>query len=443
MRIVLFALTVCFCVCTITFDLKGQTNHKWETTIVCDKCTPVGFGYGDSTHSVIPVKFGYKNSNSVMYTKDAGKTWARSDTFYYYFNMPGDFDFLTFFPPSTYYMFNSVISYYSSDEGKSWIERGGLDNTQAVRMFSPEKGYLLFRGGNTYQLRATFDSAYFWIDRISEWDGNVSQLLMLDSLNMWKVGQGTLARTGDAGVSWQELNPYPDRKYPTHGYILSTRDLETFYVIGGPSWDTTFLLVTTDNGLSWKHTMESSMNRIVRIAEQGKDSLWLLVSRKKMGPRLVLYDANAPRGQFADSIFFTTDAGATWQADMTFEGDSILDLQFHNGIGYLVSIRDSMVKFSRYIPGSASVSPKDRFDQTLEVYPNPASTEIMFYPQLGGECKLRLLDVFGRAVFEEDVSLQHMQPSKLALPDYLPNGLYFLELARGDARAGQRFIIQR
>jgi hypothetical protein len=39
--------------------------------------------------------------------------------------------------------------------------------------------------------------------------------------------------------------------------------------------------------------------------------------------------------------------------------------------------------------------------------------------------------------------LQHMQPSKLALPDYLPNDLYFLELARGGARAGQRFIIQR
>ena len=54
---------------------------------------------------------------------------------------------------------------------------------------------------------------------------------------------------------------------------------------------------------------------------------------------------------------------------------------------------------------------------SMYLHPNPASTFLKFYPRFGGECKLRLLDVFGRAVYEEDVSLQHMQPSNLSPPD--------------------------
>lgn len=432
----------CCCLLANASEMHAQTNHKWETTIVCEKCTPVGFGYGDSTHSVIPVKFGYKNSNSVMYTKDAGRNWARSDTFYYYFNMPGDFDFLTFFPPSTYYMFNSIVPYYSSDEGKSWKERSPLNNTIGARMFTEQIGYRVFKEGTSCHLRATYDSGYFWFDRISDWEGSLSQLLMLDSVNMWRVGYKTLARTSDAGVTWTEVNPYLDRQ-PLFDYIIPTQDPSSFYVIGGPRWDSVFVLVTTDNGLSWEPRMEFAMNRVVRICEPSKDNLWLLVARKDMDARQILYDVNASRGRFADSLFFSTDAGVTWRTDMTFAGDSIIDLQFHDGVGYVVSFRDSMVKFSRYVPGLASVSSATSYDRTLDLYPHPANSSLTFSSPFAGESRVRLLDVLGRPVLEDERLLEEEQSTTLEFPPQIPNGLYFLEIARGDARAGQRFILQR
>lgn len=423
----------------------AQSAHRWQPNSVCHPCIPIALSVADSSLAVMVVREMVAGDSQILtyYTVDGGRSWANSSLVDgYVFTGKAGFDYFTFIPPGNLYLFSPSILQVSSDSGRSWSTRSILANTQSGRFFNPSFGYRLL--GPNADLRMTLDSGYQFTDRVSEWSGLPRHFAVLDSNRFWRIQDEIIYRTYDRGVSWETIMPLDTAgRQIVYRYLTRTADTNRLYLIGGVDreWD---YLASTDGGTSWIEKSLGSKGRVVMLAEQEEQKLWILMARRQMYPSKNLYAANLRQGYFSDTLYHTSDDGTSWQKDLTFVNDTISDLQFISPtVGYVVSTRDSTVRVWRYVPESAALKAQGYDGRSMYIYPNPASTEIKFYPQLGGECKLRLLDIFGRTAHEEDVSLPHMQVFKLSLPDHLPNGLYFLELVRGDARAGQRFILQR
>jgi hypothetical protein len=293
------------------------------------------------------------------------------------------------------------------------------------------------------QIRETRDSGYFFVDAIAQWKDLTSFTHFVDSNTVWRASGKRLFVTRDKGLHWDTVLPVDTLLNPRYFLLQPTDDDNRFYVIGGAK-DSSDFLRTTDAGKTWKNYAPLTNSRIYRVAEQGIDSLWLLVARQMGEPYYALWTPAIWNGDFADTLYYTTNGGESWQKDLTFEGDTVLDIQFHSPAnGFVISLRDSTVKFSRYVPASSKVDDSYSYSgRGMHIHPNPASEELKFYARLGGKCQVRILDVLGRMVYEEPKDLVHSQWSTLRIPDHLPDGVYFLELSRGEARAGQRFLIQ-
>jgi hypothetical protein len=430
---------------TTTYSSYSQQSHGWQTTELCHPCSPYSLGYGDSLHLFLPI-LDPNGRPFVVYTEDGGESWAHAVTPKdAYFHAPGGFEYVSFFPPDHYYVFGQTMVFTSTDAGESWAARGPLPGSFGGSMFNEAFGLRVFAQGNSINLRETNDSAYSFIDPVSHWGGESGLFNFVDSTRIWRGGSKYLFRSWDRGTIWDTITPFELSQDPVYYFLLETSDTNRVYVIGGPrnAYDYIF---TDDGGRSWNKPSPVGGGRITRVAEQSLDSLWLLVCRRSTRARPILLRADQPEGFFADTLYYTQDGGKTWLKDLTFVGDTITDLIFKGpGEGYVVSTRDSTVKFSRYV-GSPSMVEKRSYGYEsggMRIYPNPVSNEMQFYPRLGGACRVRILDVLGRCVNERDMDLIHMQATRLAISDRLSDGLYFLELVRGEARAGQRFLLRR
>lgn len=419
-------------------------DHTWQTTEICRPCRPESILYADSARLAITVRF--KEENLAFYTTDAGNSWHAStmDTNYNFISQAG-FQFYTFFPPSTFYVATQSIIFVSRDAGASWEARSPLPNTFAFSMFREDFGYRAYKAsGQIVNVRESRDSGYFFIDDVTQWQGLTSFVHFFDSTRFVLASGRQIFRTWDKGITWDTIRPMDTVLNPRYLMLHPTRDTSRFYVIGGIQ-DSSNLLRTTDGGATWMDFGPLASSRILRVAEQGEDSIWLSIARLKTPPEPSLFSTAVMIGRFADTLKYTTNGGDAWNTDLTFAGDTICDIQFHSPTdGFVISLRDSTVKFSRYVPGSSGIDGAYSYDgRGMHIHPNPASGELKFYARLGGKCQVRILDVLGRMVYEEPKDLVHSQWSTLSIPDHLPDGVYFLELSRGDAKAGQRFVIQR
>lgn len=433
---------LCLIAC-MSLSARAQTHH-WVPTVICEKCTPRGFVYGDSLHHVMVIgKPDLKGS--FRYTENGGATFhepSYADPFYYVAFVIG-YSYSSYIAPSTYYLFLGLSLWVSTDNGDTWAVRGEVGaNPDAGHMWDGANGMIVQWGTRAKSLVTTDSGRSFQLT--AQWDQPGLGIFFQDSSKLWRINRKVVSFSWDRGETWQGSLPVDSTGQDiVYTYLQQTKDTNRLYLIGGVRGRSDFF-VSTDAGMSWKEIHATGGSRILRVAEQTPERLWLMVSRRLAFPPDDVFESRG-LSRFSDTLYYTTDGGSTWERDLSFVGDTISELQFHGpNQGFVVSTRDSTVRLWRYVQGPASVEQLDAFDpSSMYIHPNPSSGEIKYYPRLGGECNVRLVDTYGRTVFEDSQRLEHVRETKLAIPDHLPNGLYFLELARGDARAGQRFVLSR
>jgi photosystem II stability/assembly factor-like uncharacterized protein len=215
----------------------------------------------------------------------------------------------------------------------------------------------------------------------------------------------------NGGISWDTVS-YSSK--PTYIYTLSVLPDGSIVI---PDSDS--LYVSTDQGGSWRSTCPPGTRRGFTVSADEKGRVF--VARADTS----IFQLDLETLQYRKIIDQPTGTSAT--AMNVYNGTFLI----YTGQGYFTTVVE---EFADVI---------SERDESFSIFPNPVSNEIQFYPRLGGACRVRILDVLGRCVDERDMELVHMQLTKLGMPDHLPNGLYFLELVRNDARAGQKFILSR
>jgi hypothetical protein len=382
----------------------------------------------------------------VNFTTDGGQHW---DTVTFLDNrfIVVDYSFSSFIPPSSFYLFTTPTVLYTSDL-RSWTREAMAEGAGTGMMFDTNFGYRIVRGVNqAKELRSTSfgPGAGSFTDRISEWppDGTTNRVLILDSLHLLRTAGSKLYRSSNKGVDWDTIRPVTAES-ALYRFAVATKDVSRFYVVGGRDSLSDFLY-TNDTGNTWREHRGVTGHRVLRLAEQDSNHLWLMVGRSNRyrpePDQMIALSA----GEFADTLYYTTDQGLSWQKDVTFAGDSIIDIKWASPThGYVLSFRDSAVKFSRWVTTTLNVSATGGFDRgQLFMHPNPASTEIKFYPSLSGVCELRIYDSYGREAHRELAATTALQSQSIKLPSSLPNGYYLLEVRWPEARSVQGFVISR
>jgi hypothetical protein len=424
---------------------KAQPG-TWKSTPLCSSCSPEGFIVGDSLNMIVMTNQAGRIISH--FTADGGMSWDTS-SFPSKDFVTVDYSYASFLPPSSYYLFSRPSVYYTTDR-KSWKRGAVIDATKTGKMFTPLFGYWLVGGvqGVTELRRTDFGpETGSFTERVSEWDRSpfAESNELIDSLHILRTSVRELYRSKDRGQTWDTIRPLSTTT-AGFSYAHLTRDINRFYVIGGKDTLGDYIY-TADGGETWKEVSGVTDRRILRLVEQDTNKIWLAVARRqKSYPSPNLLSKNLSTGQFADTLYYSSDGGNNWQKDITFAGDTIFEMKWPTSShGYLVSFQDSIVKLSRWMPSNNRVSARDGWfaRSQLYIHPNPAKHVLKFYAPLDGSCSIRLFDLLGREMYSEQFDATSLTENVIRLNPTLPEGFYLLQLQYLDGFATESFILTR
>ena len=152
-------------------------------------------------------------------------------------------------------------------------------------------------------------------------------------------------------------------------------------------------LESIDTGRTWNNVSSVAGGRVFFLANPDTNILWAVVGREP--EQLASYAL--PVGNFADSMFYSSDGGATWSKDgMTFQGDTILAMRWlTKNNGYVITYRDSNTYLYHYTEEQLNiVTPSTAQTSNLTLYPNPA-TNVLNLVSLAGT--ISISDPLGRS----------------------------------------------
>ncbi len=221
----------------------------------------------------------------VLYSNDAGVTWAAQDP-----NSQAQLRAVDFVDASTGWLvgLGGTIR-ATSDGGSSWTTQtsGTALNLYGVRFANASTGWVV---GQTGTIRATTSGGASWVGQAS---GTTQQLNGVDSVSTthaWAVGNAaTIVRTAD-GSTWTTVAPPAGLTANLFG--VDFVDTNVGYSVGASAT----VLKTTDGGSTWTTQTVPVAGTTVfySVAFADANTGWIVGS--------------------GGNILYTTDGGATWSA---------------------------------------------------------------------------------------------------------------------------------
>jgi photosystem II stability/assembly factor-like uncharacterized protein len=247
------------------------------------------------------------------------------------------------------------------------------------------------------------------IDWTSRYNGNNSELNSLhfpDANTGYAVGGwgtisemgGTILKTTDGGTTWTLMNSIPQMLYsvfftsPSTGYILSD-----------DGWRK-HILKTIDGGYNWTSQYSTSSSGLLYSVCFANEATGYVAGQSGM-------------------ILKTTDAGTNWSVQNSGSLNSLISVSFANqDTGYVVGSTGLILKTTNGGGYPVGINDNDPTLYSLEIYPNPASTEITIESATKGS--ISILNLSGQQL----ITRQFTEPKTQLDISTLPSGVYFVRL---------------
>jgi photosystem II stability/assembly factor-like uncharacterized protein len=452
LSLLLVKLAICLvlALCLQVQDLSAQPS--WQHTEICEDCVPETSYFRDSLFGYVHVSqasdlFG---DHRHFVTTDGGRTWLELDSLSKYKNNKQIYHDISINSDGDIYIsydggIPRVIAIY--DLGQSirvldpWLLAYELKMTDSLdgRMVGRSA-----QGGVNWA--QTYNGGENWYslndDRIVEgYRLSDARLTKSGAIASYKLDDTVIfERTIDSGKTWSsDTIQLPEAKHLAGPLSLGFETDRYFQVTPGIALD---YIATADGGNTWtQHNVADG--RMQRIYEPSANNLWAIVART-IGAMLpyIPHNIEIDPKYMADTLYFSTDAGATWEKDLTFANDTIADMHWPDAEhGFVVSYRDNKVKVSR-LAGLMEVN-KQIEVKRLEVWPNPSKDRVFtFTAPETGEYSLVVTDIAGRTVQSSEIFLSSSKVHKITLDSELPAGAYILSLNSEGASATAKLLLK-
>ncbi|MDP2299661.1 MAG: YCF48-related protein, partial [Actinomycetota bacterium] len=184
-------------------------------------------------------------------------------------------------------------------------------------------------GGNTWTNHGSLDYAI------------VQSLFFIDQNTGWVTGNGTLHKTTDGGVTWDDIRPDAvGRLYWTPHFV----DANTGWVVGGDG----LIMHTTDGGDSWEFQDSGCTTELIDVHFVDADTGWVSGND--------------------GLILATDDGGDTWVAQHRGGTRYLGDLYFLDAnTGWGVGAGGRVVAYRWPLPPVASLEGDDRYATAVDV----------------------------------------------------------------------------
>jgi hypothetical protein len=432
--------------------VSAQIPGSWQKLAIRPIFHPFCTTFADSMHGII-LADSLGSGVQAFRTSDGGNTWDLSPN-YLMTNTQITYRPICMIGVNNAYVFGDRGISVSKDAGATWIFNvyssfpqsaipiGGFDGG---RMITDSLGYMDLNTSinSDEDLWKTNDTKFFW-NTCADINIIGRDALFLDSMNFWiscsqsGVVRAEILHTHNAGVFWDTIHPIdPIRYFQSHiTELVQSPDTNYLYIIGGGdnkienglNTNDDFIK-TTDDGKTWVGDSVIGGNRVYRMSSPAKGILWAFVGNKQGyygSPDLSKY----PNNGFADSVFYSSDNGATWIKDSTtFIDDTLTSMYWSDpNHGYITSIRNDSMFLYRYIPNSEGVTRGQplQTQASITLLNSPVSDVLHFTTAgLSPGAHMRIVDVLGRVRMAPEHLLGQHNREEVNIGN-LPPGYYTL-----------------
>ncbi len=463
-----FFFLLCICSALIFSDASfSQVPGTWEKHIICHDCSISGpIDFADENHGMLIGKdSSYDDSNkntifvaNVYLTSDGGITWKKHESKFTTLNLRS----LTYIGSSfaSGFTFNKAIQ-ITTDNGMTWSFTQSTpphENFLCGQIF-PNLDYYIFSTlthGKYIEsyLRRSHDTAQtFQIisDTLASGNLGLYEGFMQDSLNIWTsvnvdpfYNGISYLHTVDGGLHWTHLYPIGIQEdtllFPSAQMIGNRTG--SFYLVNTGAVDSLRtkliylydLLFTTDGGASWQ--ADSSQNgRLAFVANSGGSKLWAFIG-----------DTYHDRLR-SDTLAYTPNNGKNWYYDLkAIKGDSVTSMMWKDSShGYIISYKNSTYTFAKYIPPTTSVEatrivyfrPGDH--PAFNVTPTITTGIIHLHPIEAFSGTMAIYDILGRLQFQSQLTASLGDVKEFSLSD-LSRGMYCIVFSKEGHYSSVRVI---
>ncbi|WP_418262365.1 T9SS type A sorting domain-containing protein [Flavobacterium faecale] len=366
------------------------------------------------------------NSGNYSYTHDRGKTYTPSTT------ALGTQDL------KACEVFNETLMvvgdrqsniYVSNDAGLTWNKRYSNGVNLISRKFRASADLstiVLFRNG---QNLISKDQGVSWNILGSlggSFDGTVTasgKLLIVSGANILEMNKTNGSTTTVQTITEPNIQ----------GVILEMVDDNTGYIIATNSTDSTTLIFKTTDGWS-TYAKVGTINSLITVAPNPNVpsfTVALNLSLHLAGPNnLYINRYNTSDVSVSNNtIYKSSDGGASWTTELIVpykqggSTDKMQGMHYFSAETFVSVWEDGRIVQNTPDNTPLSVAEKNFVNQSVLVFPNPASTVITIQSSENME-QVQLVDMNGKLMRTQDVKSQQHQ---LNIAD-LPSGMYFLKI---------------
>jgi photosystem II stability/assembly factor-like uncharacterized protein len=301
----------------------------------------------------------------------------------------------------------------TTNGGAEWAIQysGTTDNLQSVYFTDADTGYAVGFNGNAESgtILKTTNGGAEWTILDSGTSPSFESVYFTNASTGYVLGWDNILKTDDGGSTWTSLSIGADGFELRSVYFINA---DTGYAVGGnesgsPTYYERYVIIkTTNGGTTW------TVN-----ASEWSDSTFLLNS---------VFFTNANTGYavgYNGTIMKTTDEGTTWNIIASGTDVPLTSVCFPDAnVGYAVGGNGTILKTTN---GGTRVVDLSFTSNTLNIYPNPASTTITIETSdISNKNRLSILNLSG----QELITRQITEPKTQIDISTLPSGVYFVRL---------------
>jgi hypothetical protein len=357
--------------------------------------------------------------------------------------------------------------YRSTDNAQSWELVYNNFNFSVLSMDIDVNGYI-YVGKNGYNsLIVSKNNGESWEEIILPTPslGNIVDILCAGQdtiyLSTWEAVGSLISFSFDGAETWG-YSYVTDRPNEYISDIELSSTGEVFVSTSGYFWDQGGIYRSDDAGLSWEYVGLLN-HQVLTLAINSNDEIftgdWWVINDDTFGIHALYEDANNFELIFDayfvtdiiidadDNIYAAANEGVVISSDngLTFnyiEDDlsANIELLHFASSGHLYGVRSKSIV--------RSIDPITRVDAShtnrisVKSYPNPVGSflnlEIMPETQVGTPYKLRIYDMFGKTVYDEEV---HINTNYFSIDvSQLIAGYYLVEIRQNDKMYKSSFV---
>jgi hypothetical protein len=468
--LIIFAVFFC-----VPIHVLAQVPGGWEKHVVCTKCsfdyytnTPYtgklvfsdayhGMLVGDDDRDYDVFDTTEGSTSRVYITSDGGVTWtkhaARNSVLW-------DLEGLKYITPDFAAGFYSYGTVYTTDQGFHWhFIHGRNPQYQFLSgiVYSPSTFYELstpninnfYPGDSPAFVESSLDTGNTFqliSNTFAAGNAHFEAAVMHDSMNIWALISDSVSsntsciKTTDGGLHWNRSfptdttdgktlvfsNQYFGNEEPGSFYLRNSTVIDRSHKYVISQFD---FLFTTDGGASWQAD-SSHHGRLPFLTSSGKNKLWGFI-----GTRDQHYHYHC------DTLAYSPNNGKNWYYDTeSIKGDSVVFMTWKDSThGYIISYKDSTITFAKYIPPLSEVIGKTMPYLAFNLVPSITTGIIHLTSYQAFSGAISVYDVLGRLQMQKALVFSNGEEKDFSLSG-LPSGMYFIVYASGGMYNSARII---